>query len=56
MLSSTHWEAARTNAHLQAWVVARALGLTVAQCDAIADAAVDEVRRTLEAWEKEKAS
>jgi hypothetical protein len=52
MLSSTHWERIRINAHLKAWGIARELGLTVAQCDAIADAAVDAVRRTLESWEK----
>jgi hypothetical protein len=50
-LSDTYWEMARINAHLKAWPVARDLGLTVQQCDAIANTAIDEVRRTLEAWE-----
>ena len=55
MLNETYWEMLHIDARLKAWVVARELGLSVAQCDAVANAAVDGVRERLEAWEAERA-
>lgn len=49
-LSWTHKQMLQTKVHLAAWVVARQRGITVADCDAIADAAVDQALETLTAW------
>lgn len=54
-LTQTHWEMLRTQAHLKAWVEARQMGLTVEQCDRIADAAFDGVREQIEEWAQQQA-
>lgn len=49
-LTSTHWESLLTQGRLRAWVEARQMGVSVADCDRIADAAVAGVRETIEQW------
>lgn len=53
-LTNTHWEALRTQAQLHGWVAARERGISVADCDAIAEAAVDAVRERIELWASQK--
>lgn len=43
----------KTRARLAAWAEARQLGLTPAQSDLIADAALNRVIETLESWERD---
>lgn len=54
-LAETHWESLLTEARLRAWVEARQMGMTVEQCDRIADAAFEGVRETVEEWAQQQA-
>ncbi|MEV0616158.1 hypothetical protein AB0I81_22785 [Nonomuraea sp. NPDC050404] len=49
-LTGAHWEALRTQALLGGWVEARQRGISVGDCDAIADAAFAAVRERIELW------
>lgn len=53
-LTRTHWEALITQGRLHGWTEARTMGLTVAQCDLIADAAVQGVRELMEQWAQQQ--
>lgn len=55
-LTRTHWESLMTQGRLRAWVEARQMGMTVEQCDRIADAAVAGVRETIEEWAQQQLS
>jgi hypothetical protein len=53
-LTSTHWESLLTQGRLRAWVEARQMGMSVEDCDRIADAAVAGVRETIETWAQQQ--
>lgn len=53
-LTSTHWDSLLTQGRLRAWVEARQMGMSVADCDRIADAAVAGVRETIEEWARQQ--
>lgn len=53
-LTGTHWESLLTQGRLRAWVEARQMGMSVADCDRIADAAVAGVRETIETWARQE--
>jgi predicted DNA-binding transcriptional regulator AlpA len=54
-LTTAHWEALLTQGRLRAWGEARQMGMTVEQCDRIADAAVEGVREMVEEWARQQA-
>jgi hypothetical protein len=53
-LSETHWNALANQACLHAWVEARQMDLTVAECDRIALAALRGVRTLTEQWARQQ--
>ena len=53
-LTRAHWEALRIRAHLGGWAEARERGISAADCDAIADAALAAVRERIEEWASQK--
>jgi hypothetical protein len=55
-LTSTHWESLLTQGRLRAWVEARQMGMTVEQCDRIADAAVAGVRELVDDWAQQQSA
>lgn len=55
-LTSTHWDSLLTAGRLRAWVEARQMGMTVEQCDRIADAAVAGVRELVDDWAQQQSA
>lgn len=55
-LTSTHWDSLLTAGRLRAWVEARQMGMTVEQCDRIADAAVAGVRELVDEWAQQQSA
>ncbi|MDX2513858.1 hypothetical protein PV355_01585 [Streptomyces stelliscabiei] len=53
-LTTTHWEMLLTAGRLRAWTEARQMGMTVNQCDRIADAAVDGVHELVDDWAQQQ--
>lgn len=53
-ITDVHWDHLKTRVHLAGWAQARQIGLTVEQCDAITEAALNAVRQTLEQWATEE--
>lgn len=53
-LTTAHWECLLTRGRLWAWVEARQMGMSVADCDRIADAAVAGVREMIEEWAQQQ--
>jgi hypothetical protein len=55
-LTTTHWEMLLTAGRLRAWTEARQMGMTVAQCDRVADAAVAGVRELVDEWARQQSA
>lgn len=55
-LTTTHWEMLLTAGRLRAWTEARQMGMTVEQCDRVADAAVSGVRELVEEWAQQQSA
>lgn len=53
-LTTAHWESLLTQGRLRAWVEARQMGMSVADCDRIADAVVAGVRETIGMWAQQQ--
>jgi hypothetical protein len=55
-LTTTHWDSLLTAGRLRAWVDARQMGITIKQCDRIADAAVAGVRELVDEWAQQQSA
>lgn len=55
-LTTTHWDCLLTAGRLRAWTEARQMGMTVEQCDRIADAAVAGVRELVDEWAQQQSA
>jgi len=53
----THWKMLRTSAHLGSWAYSRqqGLGIGVATNDALMDAGLERMRKTLDGWQRDHA-